>query len=280
MELQAVRYAAMVSRMTFERAVEIHQRFLKSIDKDETTARAKILEFLDWSEPDEEKFAAETRIILAGPDFGKEVTTAVMWLNEHHLDITCVRMKPYQDGSRTLVDIQQVIPLPEASDYQIHLREKEAQERIQRTGRSDLRFQFWEGLLGRSKEVDGLHRHIKPRSYSWIGVGSGFRGLGWNLAVKRDTSQVELYIDRGDRDDNKSIFDQLLTHQKEIEAKSPTTLVWQRLDDRRASRIKSVIQGGYRSPREEWPKIQQELVDKMSVLQKTLQPFLQMVLGS
>ena len=35
---------------------------------------------------------------------------------------------------------------------------------------------------------------------------SGIRGLALNLAVKQQTSKAELYIYRGTRDENKSIF--------------------------------------------------------------------------
>lgn len=35
-----------------------------------------------------------------------------MWLNERDLDIRCIRLKPYGDNGRVLLDVQQVIPLP------------------------------------------------------------------------------------------------------------------------------------------------------------------------
>jgi len=49
-------------------------------------------------------------------------------LNERDLDITCVRMKPYKYQDQILIDIQQVLPLPEAKDYQIRAQKK-AEER-------------------------------------------------------------------------------------------------------------------------------------------------------
>ena len=47
MELQAVRYSAMVSVMTFQSAVEVFGRYLESVSS-EVDPNAKILEFLDW----------------------------------------------------------------------------------------------------------------------------------------------------------------------------------------------------------------------------------------
>lgn len=128
MELQALRYAAMVSRMTFEQAVDAHARWLDSLGR-EAHAEKAILDFLGWSEPDEERFGKDVRILLASADFSKELTTTVLWLNERDLDVRCVRIKPYSDGARVFIDVQQVIPLPEAGEYVVQLREKERSER-------------------------------------------------------------------------------------------------------------------------------------------------------
>lgn len=126
MELQALRYAAMVSTMTFERAAAVYGRH-RGLDSEE--AQAGLLEFLGWEEPDEERFAQDVRIVLASAEFSKELTTTVLWLNERDLDIRCVRLRPYRDGARILLDVAQVLPLPEAQDYQVRLREKETRER-------------------------------------------------------------------------------------------------------------------------------------------------------
>jgi hypothetical protein len=127
-ELQAIRYAAMVSSMTFEKAVEAHSLFLRSLGRTEDAASA-ILGFLGWETPDASAFAEDVRIILVSGNFSKEITTSVMWLNRRELDIRCFKLRPYAVGHKTLIDIQQVIPLPEASDYQVKLREKEAEKR-------------------------------------------------------------------------------------------------------------------------------------------------------
>jgi hypothetical protein len=76
-------------------------------------------------------------------------------------------------------------------------------------------------------------------------------------------------------DENKSIFDQLNEHRTEIEAAFPFSLEWQRLEDKRASRIKSVVNGGYKTPETDWPAIQTDLVDRMTALEKALRPFLE-----
>ena len=129
MELQALRYAAMISTMTFAKAVEVYREYLreKSTDID---AERDLLDFLEWDENDYGNFAQDVRVVLVSAEFSKEITTTVLWLNNYGIDIKCIRIKPYNDNGRTLVDIEQVIPLPEAGEYQVQVSVKNRQERI------------------------------------------------------------------------------------------------------------------------------------------------------
>ncbi|MBL4592120.1 MAG: hypothetical protein JKY96_09200 [Phycisphaerales bacterium] len=133
MELQALRYSAMISTMTFEQVVQAFDIFLKKNDRDDD-AEELILKHLGLDEPDEETFAQDVRIVLASADFSKELTTTAMWLNERGLDIRCVRLKPYLLDQRILLDVQSVVPLPEAVDYQIRIAEKQQSVRKSRGG--------------------------------------------------------------------------------------------------------------------------------------------------
>jgi len=127
MELQAIRYAAMVANMTFEQLVTAHASYLvhRGIDDD---AETRLLGFLGWDEAEEDLFGQEVRIVLVSADFSRELTTSVLWLNDKGLDIRCVRLRPHQDGEELLLDVQQIIPLPEAQDYVVGVREKRRKE--------------------------------------------------------------------------------------------------------------------------------------------------------
>ncbi len=98
---------------------------------------AMILEHLEWEEANEDEFAQDVRIVLASAEFSKELTTAVMWLNERDLDIRCVRLKPYRDRQRILLDVQQILPLPEVEDYRVQIKKKQRRERKARTSGPD-----------------------------------------------------------------------------------------------------------------------------------------------
>jgi hypothetical protein len=136
MDLQAIRYAAMVSTMTFDEALAAYNGYLLALGRQED-ARASLLDFLRWDEPDANAFGQSVRIVLVSAEFSKELTTAVLWLNEHSLDIQCIRMKPYTLDGRVLVDVQQIIPLPEAREYTVRVARKDQQQKAAREAQRD-----------------------------------------------------------------------------------------------------------------------------------------------
>lgn len=125
MELQAIRYAAMLSTMTFNQAVRAYTHFLRSNDLDESAAEDQLLAFLNWDEPDDDAFGQDVRVVLVSAEFSKELMTSVMWLNERRMDIRCIRLRPHRHGDTVLLDVQQVVPLPEAADYIVRVAEKQ-----------------------------------------------------------------------------------------------------------------------------------------------------------
>jgi hypothetical protein len=128
MELQALRYAAMVSTLRFEKIVECHAAHLRRCGRVDN-ARDALLHFLGLDDTEEIALGDDVRIVLVAADFSRELTTTVLWLNDRDLDIRCIRVRPYQLQDRVLVDVQQVLPLPEASDYQVKVREKAVEKR-------------------------------------------------------------------------------------------------------------------------------------------------------
>jgi len=273
MELQGLRYAAMVSPMTFDKAVDVYSEHLLK-GGNGSAARKSLLDFLNWDEPDETRFGQSVRLILVAADFSKELTTSVIWLNAQGLDIKCVRMKPYRDGSKILVDVQQVIPLPEAADYQIQIREKELSEKQDQSDRYILRKRFWTQLLDYARTKTDLHANTAASQYEWVGAATGIGGIGLKYNVTKHSSYVELYIDRGaSRDkENKEIFDNLQSESERIEADFGAPLRWERLDNKRASSVGVSIQGGYRDDETTWHKTHIALVDAMIRFELALRP--------
>lgn len=160
MELQALRYAAMVSTMTLEAAVRAHARFREATGL-AGDAQAAILEHLGWSAVDDAPFAIDVRIVLVAADFSRELLTSVLWLNERDLDIRCVRLRPHDLDGRTLLDVEQIVPLPAASDYLVRVKEKEQVERERTSGRD---FTKYDLLLDGKLQYEALNkRHAALR---------------------------------------------------------------------------------------------------------------------
>jgi len=277
MELQAIRYAAMVSTMTFARAVEVYEDSLAKHGKD-IRAEEAILEFLGWDEADEGSFAQAVRIILVSADFSKELSTSAMWLNEQGLDIRCVRIKPYTDGQRVLVDVQQVIPLPAAQDYIISIREKSGAERSDRTGkvaRHQLRREFWAGLLERINKRSDIYKGISPSNDNWLNAGTGVSGVVYSLIVRLFDTDVKLSLE-GLNHINKAGFDYLKSRQAAIEKTFGEPLAWERCDDLKKSYLyKAFSLGGIHTDKSEWPKIHDAMIDAVLRLEKAIAPHIE-----
>lgn len=141
MELQALRYAAMVSVMTFDDLVRTYSKHLEAIgdaDHGPDDARTRLVDWLDDADGDEPVISREVSIVLAAADFSQEITTTVLWLNEFYgMDIRCIRLSPYRHAERLLLDVQQVIPLPEAAELTIRLKRREAAAKKAKEGGRD-----------------------------------------------------------------------------------------------------------------------------------------------
>lgn len=274
-ELQAIRYAAMVSAMTFSRAIEIYDDYLRKNGRD-VDAASQLLEFLDWDEPDEDAFAQDVRIVLVSADFSKELTTSVMWLNERNLDIRCVRMRPYRDGARVLVDVQQVIPLPEASEYIVRIREKAVQERqdkAERESRHSLRLAFWQALLERSFGKSQLFSGVSASDGTWVAAGSGVGGVHYVYTVRQHSAATLLKLEAS-KNVNKARFDWLINRREKIESAINGTVQWKRCDDLKQSYLGVNFSGGYRDAEEDWAVVQDQMIAAMSELEQAIKPLL------
>lgn len=254
MELQAIRYAAMVSEMTFDQAVDALARNRSRGTPDHDAARADILNHLSWSEPDEDRFADETRIILASADFGRELTTAVLWLREHTIDIRCVRLRPHRmEDGKVLLDVQPLIPLPETTSFQTQIGAKRQAIRRENVERHEERYKFWEGLLARAKDRNPVHANRSPSKDTWVAGSIGRAGFSISYGLRQRDNSVYLWIDK-----NKAAYDALMAQREAIEAEFGAPLVWKEEEGQLGRAISFTQDGGYRSDPDEWPAIKRK----------------------
>jgi hypothetical protein len=161
--------------------------------------------------------------------------------------------------------------LEEARRAEIGITKEEMEEK------QILRLHFWKQLLDYAKNKTDLHAKISPNNGGWVTVTAGIRGLSFSYSVTKHQSAIELYIDKGKdcQEENKNIFDKLYSTKEEIEMSFGGLLEWQRLDDKRASRIRKVFtEGGYLDEGR-WPKVHEEMVEAMTRLHKAISPHIE-----
>ncbi len=207
-----------------------------------------------------------------------EHVAAIAWLNESTSGaFYMVKVEAVRIGDSPAAPLFTLIVGPSEETKEVGQTKKEIAERY------GIRKRWWTQLVERAAKISKLHAHITPGEYHWLGTSSGIRGLNLNYVVTQDESAAELYIDRGkdSEEENKDIFDQLHANQAEIEKAFGGPLGWERLDGKRACRIRFTQPGGYRSPEESWPAIQEGIIAAMTRLEQALRPFLkQLKLGA
>ncbi|MCY4088182.1 MAG: hypothetical protein OXG37_15175 [Actinomycetia bacterium] len=129
-ELQALKYAAYCSNLTVGEVVEEYARY-HSLD--EGQAREQVFEHAPSLEDDE---LGPVRVRLVAGGFGPSVTSVVLWLRDHGIDIGCVQITARRHSERgAVVSARQLIPLPEAEDYLVRRRRREQGEETRRVAR-------------------------------------------------------------------------------------------------------------------------------------------------
>jgi len=129
MELQALRYAAMLRTMTFDDVVHTYERHLRlhapAAASDARTA------LIDWTGEAETEgtLSTDTRIVLISRDFGVEVVSTVLWLRDYGVDVRCIRLVPYKHLTDVLLDVQPVVPVPEVAIVEVKFGRKAAAAR-------------------------------------------------------------------------------------------------------------------------------------------------------
>jgi hypothetical protein len=181
-ELQALRYAAMVSTMTPDHLIAT---YADANRLDLQTARDAITE---WVEQPFDVLPDQVRIILVSQNFSAEITSTVLWLNgTYNTDISCYRIAPYQLGTEILFDLQQIIPLPEARDFQIQQRQKGAAStaaRAEHNGRDYTRYDLAIGdvafsRLSKQAAVKAAVQHLYQAGIPLAAIKSATRENRW-----------------------------------------------------------------------------------------------------
>lgn len=286
---QALKYASYCASLTKAQIVEIYQQYLDRYEpvagevdllNTPASASARICEFLDAPDLDELKLnlGNSQRIMLVAANFRKEVTSTALWLLGQGISIACFKITPYSLGEQLLINIDQIIPTPEAKELMIGINAKEAEEKTTEVvlkNRHTVRREYWERALEAfQKSSCQLYNNISPSKDHWLSAGSGLSGCPYNLIFLQKELRVELWISRGVTEENKYLFDLLSQSKQDIEHTFGAELDWMRLDEKKSCRIQfSTKADGFN--KETWPQAVAWHLEQMTKLEKALKGPLQ-----
>ncbi len=269
---QALKYASYCSSLSKSQIKDIYQEYLDRQGNDEK-AEDNLIEFFDNEDYEEIPLnrGSTQRIIFVAANFRKEVTSTVLWLLNYQLRIQCFKVAPYELENQLFLNVEQIIPMKDAEEYVISMSDKTreditSQEELK--SRHLLRLEFWKNLLKEINSKSDIYQNISPSKDSWISKGIGFSGVGLNFVISKTYARSELWILRSTAEESKFIFDELYKNREEIEKKFGDRLTWERLDNKKACRIKYELQGVNVFNKEDWPQMIDFMTDGMIRMEK------------
>ena len=293
---QALKYASYVAPFTSDDIEDVFTKYLiknkpvyadlddHAFDADQVKNTAKILIKRFLEEHQEMGVAITTlnprnsqRIILVAGEFRKEVTNTALWLLDRKINVKCVKVSPYKLGEQLLVDIQQIIPVPEASEYMVRLIRKEDEEtiaKVKQADHTDIRYQYWEQLLVHFGQNDNsLYRNISPTNAHWLSGATGISQCNYHLIFLQKAIRVDIEFARKDAVENKHLFDFFYERKDEIEHKFGQPLDWLRLDAKKSSRIEfSLYTEGHNL--DLWQSYTAWYLEHIQKLEKAFKPYM------
>ncbi|RVU26988.1 DUF4268 domain-containing protein [Sandaracinomonas limnophila] len=233
---QALKYASYCSTLTTSQIIKIFQSYLDKWSNNED-AKQNLLDFLEKNDDELLLNKNDQRIIFVANNYRKEVTSTVLWLLRHNIQVQCFRATPYSMSDDVFLQVEQIIPLPETKEFMIDAqeKEKEVQDKSKNIQESEQRLvKFWSQFKSKLTEqkIDYLDRVASKTEYS-IGFWKGPSKFAFCLG--KTNFRVELYIPN---DTNKIYFDAIFRHKSEVESSFDGIITWERLDTKKASRVR------------------------------------------
>lgn len=270
---QALKYASYCSSLSRDNIRTIYQEFLTKTEPG-ASAEERLCEFFEVEDFGDLRLnnGVTQRIVLVAARFRKEVTSTVLWLMNYNVRLQCFRATVYSMADDLFLNVEQIIPTKEAEEYMIGLAVKAQDEVVgaeAQAGRHMVRMKFWTKLLQVMNSKNATFSNISPQRQSWISAGSGMRGISLNFSATRTYGRAEIYIDRGDHDENKSIFDALYERRDDMEQVAGTELQWERLNDKRSCRIKIEAPANI-FDEDQWDTMIEFMTDAMVQLERAL----------
>jgi len=130
---------------------------------------------------------------------------------------------------------------------------------------------YFQSLIDDLRENHRFTSAKAGQPQNWYSFSSGVKGIyyGANFAAG-GKARAELYIDLGDYDKNKYVFDELLKYKESLETAFGEPIEWERLDNKRASRLAFYCDASIADPDSELEQVQAWHVKKLLKIKEVL----------
>ena len=128
---------------------------------------------------------------------------------------------------------------------------------------------YFQLLIDELREKHKFTGARKGQPQNWYSFASGFSGITYGASFAMGNRvRVELYIDSTDAERNKDLFDRLAQEKEKIEEKFGEPFEWERLDEKRASRIAVYRPGSIGDDGETLEEVRAWTIDHLLKLKK------------
>jgi len=165
---QAIKYASYCSNFT---PTEIFRLYAEYSGTTEDDAETKIEEFINAE--NFEELNKNQRIVLVSKEFHSDVVSAVLWLRDFGIEVSCVRFIPYIDEFDNLyISPTKIIPLPEAEDYLIKKEKKQKEIRQTKSSSFSLEKSKYDSEKLKKELISSLTRKsdLTPRIIAFLDI--------------------------------------------------------------------------------------------------------------
>ena len=200
----------------------------------------------------------------------QEHRAAIEWLNNNtNSDVSffLIEIHAYKIGNSDPAPKFEVVEKP--NDFVKSSKSKTESGDLNK--RQSERLVFWEQfnqvVINRGKPFN-VRKATTDHWYD-VAMGTSEAHIGINLVNKDNQIVVEVYIN-----DNKDLFDTFLSHKEDIEKQLGFELIWDRLDNKKASRIKYSIPGLDFDDHSNYNELMNETIDVAVKLRDVFKKFL------
>ncbi|MCD1147835.1 DUF4268 domain-containing protein [Peptoniphilus sp. KCTC 25270] len=199
----------------------------------------------------------------------EEHKSAIEWLNNNmakEISFFLLEIKAYRIGDSLPAPMFKVVEKP--NDF-IKSNKSVKDGDLSKTQAE--RLNFWTEFNRVVTENGKPFNVRKATTDHWydVAIGTSDAHISITLVNKDGTIGVELYVR-----DCKDLFDNLYEHKEEIENKLGFNMHWERLDDKKASRIKSYIPGLNFNKQGNYPELMNLVIERVVLMRNVFKGYL------